>query len=203
MLAMLMHSSCPRVCQAAASALSTLLQQNASFRKVLLAKGIHLNALELMRRHAGAPGVAASGCRLLGRLLEGSDASLDTVTAVVPKIIAVMRSHEAELPVQLEAAQAVLHVLAPGGREGRGGLALDEVREQCWRSGLHEPVLAALRRVGAAPAACRRPGAAAENPGALPPCARCSSLCPSGGSWGPFLPLAGLVLAVLRVRDSG
>ncbi|XP_054552771.1 leucine-rich repeat serine/threonine-protein kinase 2 [Talpa occidentalis] len=148
MLSMLMHSSCPGVCQAATSALSSLLQQNTNFRKVLLSKGIHLNVLELMQRHAGTAEVAASSCRLMNRLFQGSDASLDTVMAVVPKIIAVMRSHEAELPVQLEATQAILHFLDPGvpAESGGGPRQLDAAREQCWRSGLHKLVLAALSR---------------------------------------------------------
>ncbi|KAG8510362.1 LOW QUALITY PROTEIN: Leucine-rich repeat serine/threonine-protein kinase 2, partial [Galemys pyrenaicus] len=148
MLSMLMHASSPGVCQAAAGALSALLQQNASFRKSLLAKGIHLNVLELVQKHAHCPEVAASSCRLMSQLFEGSDASLDTVTAVATKIIMVMRSHEAELPVQLEAAGAILQFLAPGAPEPSGGgrCELDAVRALCWRSGLHTLVLAALSR---------------------------------------------------------
>ena len=71
MLSMLMHSSSKDVFQAAAHALSTLLEQNVNFRKILLAKGVYLNVLELMQKHAHAPEVAESGCKMLSHLFEG------------------------------------------------------------------------------------------------------------------------------------
>uniref|UniRef100_A0A8C3WD28 non-specific serine/threonine protein kinase n=1 Tax=Catagonus wagneri TaxID=51154 RepID=A0A8C3WD28_9CETA len=71
MLSMLMHSSSKEVFQASANALSTLLEQNVNFRKILLSKGIYLNVLELMQKHIHSPEVAESGCKMLNHLFEG------------------------------------------------------------------------------------------------------------------------------------
>lgn len=120
MLSMLMHSSSKDVFQAAAHALSTLLEQNVNFRRILLAKGVYLNVLELMQKHALAPEVAESGCKMLNHLFEGSNTSLDTMAAVVPKILTVMKTHEASLPVQLEALRAILHFVVPGESQNYG-----------------------------------------------------------------------------------
>ncbi|XP_040834818.1 leucine-rich repeat serine/threonine-protein kinase 2 isoform X1 [Ochotona curzoniae] len=151
MLCMLMHSSSKEVFQASANALSTLLEQNVNFRKILLSKGIYLNVLDLMQRHAHSPEVAESGCKMLNHLFEGSNISLDTMSAVVPKIITVMRSHEPSSPVQLEALRAILHFIMPGipedsREETECQRNLNVVRRQCFRSDIHKLVLAALNR---------------------------------------------------------
>ncbi|XP_045152323.1 leucine-rich repeat serine/threonine-protein kinase 2, partial [Echinops telfairi] len=151
MLSMLMHTSSKEVFQASANALSTLLEQNVNFRKILLSKGIYLNVLELVQRHIHSPEVAESGCKMLNHLFEGSNTSLDTMTAVVPKIISVMKSHETSLLVQLEALRAILHFIVPGMPEGsREGAEsqhkLSTVTKQCFRSDIHKLVLAALNR---------------------------------------------------------
>ncbi|GAB1299751.1 Leucine-rich repeat serine/threonine-protein kinase 2 [Apodemus speciosus] len=146
MLSMLMHSSSKDVFQAAAHALSTLLEQNV---KILLAKGVYLNVLELMQRHAHAPEVAESGCKMLSHLFEGSNPSLDTMAAVVPKILTVMIAHGTSLSVQLEALRAILHFVVPGiSEESRDDsqCKLNVLRKQCFRTDIHKLVLAALNR---------------------------------------------------------
>uniref|UniRef100_A0A670YQE4 non-specific serine/threonine protein kinase n=1 Tax=Pseudonaja textilis TaxID=8673 RepID=A0A670YQE4_PSETE len=76
MLAMLMYySSSKEVFQAAANALATLAKQNAHSREILLAKGIHMNVLEIMRKHSDSPEIAESACRLLNCAFEGRDRS--------------------------------------------------------------------------------------------------------------------------------
>ncbi|XP_059967807.1 leucine-rich repeat serine/threonine-protein kinase 2 isoform X4 [Mesoplodon densirostris] len=151
MLSMLMHSSSKEVFQASANALSTLLEQNVNFRKILLSKGIYLNVLELMQKHIHSPEVAESGCKMLNHLFEGSNTSLDTMAAVAPKIITVMRSHETSLSVQLEALRAILHFIVPGiPEESREDTEyqhkLNMVKKQCFRNDIHKLVLAALNR---------------------------------------------------------
>uniref|UniRef100_A0A2K5F0K9 Leucine-rich repeat serine/threonine-protein kinase 2 n=1 Tax=Aotus nancymaae TaxID=37293 RepID=A0A2K5F0K9_AOTNA len=151
MLSMLMHSSSKEVFQASANALSTLLEQNVNFRKILLSKGIYLNVLESMQKHIHSPEVAESGCKMLNHLFEGSNASLDTIAAVVPKIITVMKNHETSLPVQLEALRAILHFIVPGmpeeSREDTDSHhKLNMVKKQCFKNDIHKLVLAALNR---------------------------------------------------------
>ncbi|XP_012493849.1 PREDICTED: leucine-rich repeat serine/threonine-protein kinase 2 [Propithecus coquereli] len=151
MLSMLMHSSSKEVFQASANALSTLLEQNVNFRKILLSKGIYLNVLELMQKHIYSPEVAESGCKMLNHLFEGSNTSVDTMAAVVPKIITVMKSHETSLSVQLEALRAILHFIGPGmPEESREDTEsqhkLNMVTKQCFGSGIQQLVLAALNR---------------------------------------------------------
>lgn len=48
-----------------------------------------------------------------------SNTSLDTMAAVVPRIIAVMKTHETSLSVQLEALRAILHFVVPGESQNR------------------------------------------------------------------------------------
>nr|XP_005570639.1 PREDICTED: leucine-rich repeat serine/threonine-protein kinase 2 isoform X1 [Macaca fascicularis] len=151
MLSMLMHSSSKEVFQASANALSTLLEQNVNFRKILLSKGIYLNVLELMQKHIHSPEVAESGCKMLNHLFEGSNTSLDTMAAVLPKIITVMKSHETSLPVQLEALRAILHFIVPGMPEesredAESHHKLNMVKKQCFKNDIHKLVLAALNR---------------------------------------------------------
>ncbi|KAF7484822.1 Hypothetical predicted protein [Marmota monax] len=149
MLSMLMHSSSKEVFQASANALSTLLEQNVTFRKILLSKGIYLNVLELMQKHTHSPEVAESGCKMLNHLFEGSNTSLDTMAAVVPKIITVMKSHETSLSVQLEALRAILHFIVPGMPEESSDESqhkLNMVKKQCFKNDIHKLVLAALNR---------------------------------------------------------
>nr|XP_012385566.2 leucine-rich repeat serine/threonine-protein kinase 2 [Dasypus novemcinctus] len=151
MLSMLMHSSSKEVFRASANALSTLLEQNVNFRKILLSKGIYLNVLELMQKHIHFPEVAESGCKMLNHLFEGSNTSLDTMATVAPKILTVMKSHETSLSVQLEALRAILHFIVPGmpeeSREDTELLhKLNMVKKQLFKNDIHKLVLAVLNR---------------------------------------------------------
>ncbi|XP_036914052.1 leucine-rich repeat serine/threonine-protein kinase 2 isoform X2 [Sturnira hondurensis] len=151
MLSMLMHSSSKEVFQASANALSTLLEQNVNFRKILLSKGIYLNVLELMQKHIHSPEVAESGCKMLNHLFEGSNTSLDVMAAVAPNIVTVMKSHVTSSSVQLEALRAILHFIVPGMQgEFTGDTEyqhkINTVTELCFRNDIHKLVLLSLKR---------------------------------------------------------
>ncbi|XP_066225062.1 leucine-rich repeat serine/threonine-protein kinase 2 isoform X1 [Saccopteryx leptura] len=151
MLSMLMHSSSKEVFQASANALSTLLEQNVSFRNILLSKGIYLNVLELMQKHIHSPEVAESGCKMLNHLFEGSNTSLDIMAAVAPRIITVMKSHQTSLSVQLEALRAILHFIVPGMPEEfientEYQHKLNMVTKQCFKNDIHKVLLVSLNR---------------------------------------------------------
>ncbi|KAB1269400.1 Leucine-rich repeat serine/threonine-protein kinase 2 [Camelus dromedarius] len=122
-----------------------------NFRKILLSKGIYLNVLELMQKHIHSPEAAESGCKMLNHLFEGSNTSLDTMAAVAPKIITVMKSHQTSLSVQLEALRAILHFIVPGFPEESTEDCeyqhkLNMVKKQCFRNDIHKLVLAAVNR---------------------------------------------------------
>ncbi|XP_042533479.1 leucine-rich repeat serine/threonine-protein kinase 2 isoform X2 [Dipodomys spectabilis] len=149
MLAMLMHSCAKEVFQASATALSTLLEQNVNFRKILLSKGIYLNVLELMQKHIHSPEVAESGCKMLNHLFEGSNMSLDTMAVVVPKIITIMKNHQTSLSVQLEALRAIVHFIVPGMPDvsrDEFQRKLNMVKKQSFRNDIYKLVLSALNR---------------------------------------------------------
>ncbi|XP_038621187.1 leucine-rich repeat serine/threonine-protein kinase 2 [Tachyglossus aculeatus] len=150
MLSMLMHSSSKEVFQAAANALSTLLEQNGNIRRILLSKGIYWNVLELMKKHLQSPEVAESGCKMLNHLFEGSEPHLDVVAAVAPRIIRVMKNHEKSLTVQLEALRAILHFIIPGeeasDKDTEFDVTLKVIKNQCLLNGIHKLVLDALNR---------------------------------------------------------
>lgn len=42
-----------------------------NIRKTLLAKGMHMNVLDIMRKHPHSPEVAESACRILNHVFEG------------------------------------------------------------------------------------------------------------------------------------
>uniref|UniRef100_A0A8B9N9C6 non-specific serine/threonine protein kinase n=1 Tax=Accipiter nisus TaxID=211598 RepID=A0A8B9N9C6_9AVES len=114
MLSMLMHSSSKEVFQAAASTLAILSQQNVNIRKTLLAKGIHMNVLDIMRKHPHSPEVAESACRILNHVFKGSFPHLDIMTVAVSEVVKAMRKHEKSLSLQLEALRVLLHFMMPG-----------------------------------------------------------------------------------------
>uniref|UniRef100_A0A8D2LCR7 non-specific serine/threonine protein kinase n=1 Tax=Varanus komodoensis TaxID=61221 RepID=A0A8D2LCR7_VARKO len=111
MLAMLMHSSSAFVFQASANALATLLEQSESIRTVLLAKGIHVNVLEMMRRHPYSLEVTEAACKLLNRAFEGSFPPLDIMTAAAFSVAKAMQKYKMVESVQLEALGVISHFM--------------------------------------------------------------------------------------------
>ncbi|XP_032659878.1 leucine-rich repeat serine/threonine-protein kinase 2 [Chelonoidis abingdonii] len=158
MLAMLMHSTAKEVFQAAANALATLSEQNVNIRKILLAKGIHINALDIMKKHSDSPEVAESACKMLNRVFEGSFPHLDIVIIVASEVIKAMRKHEKVPSVQLEALRVILPFMIPGAVKERQNdssgavgdadlmLTLKVIKNQCLLEGTHTLVLDALNR---------------------------------------------------------
>ncbi|KFV14589.1 Leucine-rich repeat serine/threonine-protein kinase 2, partial [Tauraco erythrolophus] len=157
MLSMLMHSSSKEVFQAAASTLAVLSQQNVNIRKTLLAKGIHMNVLDIMRKHLHSPEVAESACRILNHVFEGSFLHLDIMTVAASEVVKVMRKHEKSLSVQLEALRVLLHFMMPDTKDDQNhssrdvgdaafALRVKVIKSQCLLEGTHSLVLNALNR---------------------------------------------------------
>ncbi|XP_064301306.1 leucine-rich repeat serine/threonine-protein kinase 2 isoform X2 [Phalacrocorax carbo] len=158
MLSMLMHSSSKEVFEAAASTLAILSQQNIGIRKTLLAKGIHMNVLDIMRKHPHSPEVAESACRILNHVFEGSFLHLDVMTVAASEVVKAMRKHEKSLTLQLEALRVFLHFTMPDTKnEHQNGssrdvgdaafaLTVKVIKSQCLLEGTHSLVLNALNR---------------------------------------------------------
>ncbi|XP_047924505.2 leucine-rich repeat serine/threonine-protein kinase 2 isoform X2 [Anser cygnoides] len=157
MLSMLMHSSSKEVFQAAASALAILSQQNGNIRRTLLSKGIHMNVLDIMRKHPHSPEVAESACRILNHVFKGSFPHLDIMTVAASEVVKAMRKHEKSLSVQLEALRVLLHFMMPDTKNDQNGslgdmgdaaftLTVKVIKSQCLLEGTHSLVLGALNR---------------------------------------------------------
>ncbi|KAF3816206.1 hypothetical protein GH733_014379, partial [Mirounga leonina] len=132
----------PLIQEAACWALNNLLMyQNSLHEKIGDEDGQEVMLSMLM--HSSSKEVFQASANALSTLLEQN--------AVAPKIITVMKSHEASLSVQLEALRAVLHFIVPGmPEESREDTEyqhkLNVVKKQCLKNDIHKLVLAALNR---------------------------------------------------------
>uniref|UniRef100_A0A4W3IWU5 non-specific serine/threonine protein kinase n=1 Tax=Callorhinchus milii TaxID=7868 RepID=A0A4W3IWU5_CALMI len=142
MAAMLLHSTSKEVFQASANALATLADQSVRIRKLLLAKGIHINILDLMKKHSDCCDVLESACKVLNKLFFGS--------LSLTRIVSSMKSYEQFVSVQLEALRTISHFIC--SYTERMDLKQKVIKNQCLLEGVHTLVLEAMNKFVGNPA---------------------------------------------------
>ncbi|XP_048410179.1 leucine-rich repeat serine/threonine-protein kinase 2 isoform X2 [Stegostoma tigrinum] len=150
MTAMLLHSNSKEVFLAAANVLATLADKSVQIRRLLLAKGIHINILDFMKKHSDSYDVLESACKFLNKLFLGSTLSVDIMKLTSRRIVDMLKNSSHNSSVQLEALKVMSHIISPedmlDAEEDTDKFETTKkaIQKQCLSNGFHGLVLEAL-----------------------------------------------------------